>query len=176
LEPNVSRRQVCAVRLPGAVLAAAVAFSRTRAPSPSATANGGGGGGAGGWAGFLQLDDGCEWDPASGDGGGALARVAGEPLDAGRGYWVALPLHALNGVGRNQPLIDWANARPAAAAAADEAVAEPLLAAVLAGAGGVRLRARLQAAAGAFDRSARMMEMSGEKKSPMAYGYASDRS
>ena len=88
------------VRLPGAVLEAAVAHSRAAAAAaPSA-----------GSPGFLQLDDAAEYDAAA----CTLVRVAGEPLEPGRTYRVALPYHSLNGMNRNQPLIDWANREPGA--------------------------------------------------------------
>ena len=86
---------VCVVRLPGAVLTAAVAHSRAQAPRP--------------WLGFLQLDDAAEYDVAA----GRLTRVGGAPLEADREYRVAVLFHSLNGANRNQPLIDWANAHGA---------------------------------------------------------------
>ncbi len=89
--------EVCIVRLRGEVLQAAVAHSRAAAAS------------AGGTPGFLQLDDKMEWAADAEGGGGQLLRVAGEALDPERVYRVVVPYHSLNGMHRNQPLIDWAN-------------------------------------------------------------------
>ena len=88
---------MCIVRLRGEVLQAAVAHSRAAAAS------------AGGTPGFLQLDDKMEWAANAEGGGGRLLRVAGEALDPERVYRVVVPYHSLNGMHRNQPLIDWAN-------------------------------------------------------------------
>jgi hypothetical protein len=88
---------MCIVRLRGETLQAAVVYSR------AATAS------VGGTLGFLQLDDKMEWAADSEGGGGRLLRVAGEALDPDRVYRVVVPYHSLNGMHRNQPLIDWAN-------------------------------------------------------------------
>jgi hypothetical protein len=87
--------EVCVVRLLGEILQAAVAHSRAAVPT-------------GGKPGFFQLDEGMEW-AADSEGCGSLLRVAGAALDPSRIYRVAVPYHSLNGMHRNQPLIDWAN-------------------------------------------------------------------
>ena len=83
---------VCVVHLSGTILAAAVAHSRARAPRSS--------------PGFMQLDNGTEWDAIA----GKLSVVGGEELKPDKQYSVAVLFHSLNGSNRNQPLIDWANA------------------------------------------------------------------
>ena len=76
------------VDLPGAVLADAVAYSR----SPRANERG-----------FLQLCDACDVD-----GAGALAAVGGAPLDRRRTYAVALPRNLFKGIFDVRPLVDFA--------------------------------------------------------------------
>jgi hypothetical protein len=93
---------VCIVRLRGEILQAAVAHSRAAAIAAAS---------AGGTPGFLQLDDKMEWAAEAEGGGGQLLQVAGEALDPARVYRVVVPYHSLNGMHRNQPLIDWANGR-----------------------------------------------------------------
>ncbi len=92
--------EVCVVRLLGETLQAAVAHSRAAAIAAASK---------GGTPGFLQLDDGMEWAADAEGDGGRLLRVAGGDLDPARVYRVAVPYHSLNGMHRNQPLIDWAN-------------------------------------------------------------------
>mmetsp|Transcript_56365 Transcript_56365/g.132030 ORF Transcript_56365/g.132030 Transcript_56365/m.132030 type:complete len:227 (+) Transcript_56365:3-683(+) len=90
--------EVVVVSLPGALLSAAVAFSRQRAyydPPED-------------WGGFLQLDDGFEWDSAA----RAVTKINGAALEGERVYRVGVLQLSLNGMNRNQPLIDWADANP----------------------------------------------------------------
>uniref|UniRef100_A0A7S0W998 EF-hand domain-containing protein n=1 Tax=Hemiselmis tepida TaxID=464990 RepID=A0A7S0W998_9CRYP len=60
------------------------------------------------WGGYLQLDDGFKWDPATNQ----VTHINGEPIVADRLYSVGVLALSLNGMNRNQPLIDYANRHP----------------------------------------------------------------
>lgn len=93
--------EVVVVRIPGRVLAEAVAFSRANAPVPS--------------GGFLQVDDGMiVAGPAH-----ELVQVGGAPLDPERDYRIALVRRFLLGLDDQRPLVDWAAADPSRVPPAD---------------------------------------------------------
>jgi hypothetical protein len=88
--------EMVVVSLPGSVVAEAVRASRARAfldPPED-------------WGGYMQLDEGFRWDAAT----NTVTHIDGAPIEADREYHVAVLLLSLNGMNRNQPLIDWANA------------------------------------------------------------------
>ena len=88
--------EMVVVSLPGAVVAEAVRASRGRASKDPPED----------WGGYLQLDDGFRWDAAASQ----VTHINGSPLDPAAEYQVGVILLSLNGMNRNQPLIDWANA------------------------------------------------------------------
>jgi 2',3'-cyclic-nucleotide 2'-phosphodiesterase (5'-nucleotidase family) len=79
--------ELVVVRLPGQVLAEAVAASRAHAPADSGA--------------FLQVDDGVDLDPAT----HRIHRVAGAPLDPSRDYAVATVRNLFDGLDRIEPLV-----------------------------------------------------------------------
>eukprot|EP00961_Rhodomonas_salina_P113170 1522658-Rhodomonas_salina.1 len=87
--------EVAVVGLPGAVLAAAVKASRSKASLQPPQDH----------AGYMQVCDSVEWDEAAQE----VVRVGGAALEGERVYRVGVLAVALNGMNRNQPLIDWAN-------------------------------------------------------------------
>jgi hypothetical protein len=87
--------EVVVARLPGRVLAEAVAASRAAAPAES--------------GGFLQVDDRMHVDePAH-----VVSAVAGAPLDADRVYRVATVRELLTGMDHIEPLARWGREHPA---------------------------------------------------------------
>ena len=90
--------EMVVVSMRGTTINAAVQFSRERAfRDPPED-----------WGGFLQLDDGFVWDEAE----RAVTHINHQPLDPERKYQVAFLALSLNGMNRNQPLIEWTNSHP----------------------------------------------------------------
>lgn len=85
--------EIVVVRIPGRVLADAIAGSRARAPAES--------------GGFLQVDDGVVVDAAH-----QVLAVAGQALDEAREYRVALVRNILLGMDHNAALVAFAEAHP----------------------------------------------------------------
>ncbi len=86
--------EVVVARLPGRVLADAVAASRAASPGESGA--------------YLQVDDGMRVDePAH-----VVTAVAGEPLDADRVYGVATVRELLTGMDHIEPLARWGREHP----------------------------------------------------------------
>lgn len=87
--------EMVVVRMPGAVISAAVRASRAKAPAVES-------------GGFLQLDDGMRVDPATGE----VLTVGGEPLDPLREYRVATVRNFFLGLDDNDVLIHFAQEMP----------------------------------------------------------------
>ena len=87
--------EMVVVSLPGHVIVAAVQASRARAAKIPPED----------WGGYFQLDDGFRWNVAE----GTLTHIDHSPIEHSREYQVGVILLSLNGMNRNQPLIDWAN-------------------------------------------------------------------
>lgn len=88
--------EVVVVRLPGRVIAEAIASSRANAPAESGA--------------FLQVDDEMLVDDAH-----AVVSIAGAPLDPERHYDVAIVRELLFGLDQIEPLVRWAADHPASA-------------------------------------------------------------
>lgn len=88
--------EVIVARLPGRVLAEAVAASRAAAPAEAGA--------------FLQVDDRMRVEGA--DHAHALTHVAGAPLDPERAYCVATVRDLLTGMDDIEPLVRWGRAHP----------------------------------------------------------------
>lgn len=86
--------EVVVARLPGRVLAEAVALSRRHAPRES--------------GGFLQVDDGMRVDPD----GHVLTHVGGAPLDPDRDYRIALVRDFFRGLDGVEPLVRFGTQHP----------------------------------------------------------------
>ena len=61
------------------------------------------------WGGFLQIDSDMKWD----DEAKELIEIDGHPIDPNKVYNIGVLYLSLNGMNRNQPLIDWANGHAA---------------------------------------------------------------
>lgn len=85
--------EIVLARLPGSVLAEAIAFSRAQAPRES--------------GGFLQVDDRLELDERH-----RVVSVFGAPFDPARDYRVALVRDLFEGMDQIEPLIRFARAHP----------------------------------------------------------------
>jgi 2',3'-cyclic-nucleotide 2'-phosphodiesterase (5'-nucleotidase family) len=85
--------EIVVARLPGRVLAEAVAFSRAKAPVES--------------GGFLQVDDALRTD-----GDHRVTHVGGAPFDPDREYRVALVRELLSGMDHVEPLVRYAASHP----------------------------------------------------------------
>ncbi len=85
--------EVVVVPLPGAVLGAAIAASRSQTPAEVGA--------------FLQVDNGTMVDAY-----GVLTTISGEPVDPNRNYAVALVRELLTGLDSIEPLVRWARAHP----------------------------------------------------------------
>jgi 2',3'-cyclic-nucleotide 2'-phosphodiesterase (5'-nucleotidase family) len=85
--------EIVLARLPGDVLADAIAASRANAPAES--------------GGFLQVDDGMVVDEHN-----RLTAIAGAPFDPSRVYRIALVRNLFDGMDRVQPLIRFAKEHP----------------------------------------------------------------
>lgn len=86
--------EVVVARLPGRVLAEAVAASRAHAPEE--------------FGGYLQVDDRTEVDGTT----QAVVRVAGAPLDPAREYGVAMVRDLLTGMDHIEPLVRFGKEHP----------------------------------------------------------------
>lgn len=87
--------EVVVARIPGRVLAEAVAASRAKAPAES--------------GGFLQVDDGIRVE----EPGNVVTSVAGAPLEPARMYRVATVRELLTGMDHIEPLARWGRENPA---------------------------------------------------------------
>jgi hypothetical protein len=88
--------EMVVVSLPGSVVVEAVKASRSRARKDPPED----------WGGYMQLDDGFKWDAET----NSVTNINNMPIDTCKLYQVGVILLSLNGMNRNQPLIDWANA------------------------------------------------------------------
>jgi len=90
--------EIVVVSIPGKVLADAIQFSRKRAyfdvPED--------------WGGFMQLDNGFMWDEET----RSVTHVNAQPLDPNKEYNIGILVLSLQGMNKNQPLMDWCNANP----------------------------------------------------------------
>jgi len=90
--------EIVVVSIPGQILADAIQFSRKRAyfevPED--------------WGGFMQLDDGFTWDEET----RSITHVNSAPLDLNKEYNIGILVLSLQGMNKNQPLMDWCNANP----------------------------------------------------------------
>ena len=87
--------EIVVVKMPGSVVAAAVAASRSKAFNHPPED----------WGGYLQLDDGFAYDTAT----NTVTHINGAPLEASAEYNIGCLYLSLSGMNRNQALIDFAN-------------------------------------------------------------------
>jgi len=90
--------EVAVVPLTGEVVQAAIAWSRRLSLQDPPLETGG----------YLQTDDGITWDRET----NTVTHIGKEPIDLARTYRMGVVYLSLNGMNRNQPLIDWSNANP----------------------------------------------------------------
>lgn len=90
--------KMCVVPMPGAVLQAAVSYSRAGEPTDERR-------------GYLQLDAGVEVEEQAGH---AIRRIQGAPFDFDATYFVGIPRNLFKGIFDIQPLVAYARANPQA--------------------------------------------------------------
>lgn len=92
---QVMRAPQVVVSIEGKVVCDAIKASRERAyKSPPED-----------WGGYMQLDDGFMWDAETNN----VTHINNTPVDPNQLYSIGVLALSLNGMNRNQPLIDWAN-------------------------------------------------------------------
>eukprot|EP00283_Hemiselmis_rufescens_P012654 CAMPEP_0173454728 /NCGR_PEP_ID=MMETSP1357-20121228/52960_1 /TAXON_ID=77926 /ORGANISM="Hemiselmis rufescens, Strain PCC563" /LENGTH=299 /DNA_ID=CAMNT_0014421791 /DNA_START=43 /DNA_END=939 /DNA_ORIENTATION=+ len=87
--------EVCVVPIKGSIIAEAVKQSRSFALLDPPQDHGG----------YLQTDSGITWNEETQE----ITHIGGAPIDGDKEYKTAVLAVTLNGMNRNQPLIDWAN-------------------------------------------------------------------
>jgi 2',3'-cyclic-nucleotide 2'-phosphodiesterase (5'-nucleotidase family) len=90
--------EMVVVSIPGSVICDAIKASRERAYKEPPED----------WGGYMQLDDGFKWDKDT----NTVTHINHMPVEAEKLYSIGVLALSLNGMNRNQPLIDWANANP----------------------------------------------------------------